>query len=216
VDSDRLQTNVARLIVVISVFGAIASWRASIWSETAATYDQQTAQEQVVAEQASARSQSTVALDLRLLGPAEEAFRSQKLLERDARRAAAAGDAQLAAELRVEARRRRLEGNTLGRYAQSGFGYEIQPDGGLTYDAEGAREFNETIDPDLEGLRPEETRRLGEEAHDRSVRLVLASATFVLALFFLTVSQLGGARRRSFAAVGILVALTGATLFALA
>ena len=215
-EGDRLQTNVARLIVVISILGAVASWRAAVWSERAGAYDQQTAQEQVVAEQARAQSRSAVAQDLRLLGPAEQAFREQVLLERDARKAERAGDARLAAELRMEARRARLEGDTLGRYVQSGVGYEIEADGGLTYDSARAVASNDLNNADLEGLRPAETKRLGDAAHDKSVTLVLASTTLVLALFFLTLSQLGGMLRRAFAGTGGAVALAGAILFAIA
>jgi hypothetical protein len=216
VDGDRLQTNVARLIVLVSILGALASWRASVWSERASAYDQQTAQEQVVAEQARAQSRAAVAQDLRLLGPAEEAYRDQVLLTRDARRAARAGDPQLAAELRTQARRRQLEGQTIARYVQSGVGFDTDPDGGLVYDAPRAVELGEMGREELESLRPAETKRLGDLAHDRTVQLVLASSTLVLALFFLTLSQLGGRLRRSFAGIGTGVAAVGVVIFALA
>lgn len=212
---DRLQTNVARFIVVVSIFGAVVSWQASERSQEASTYDQQAAQDRVVAEQARAQSRSSVSQDLRLLGPAQQSFRSEVLLRRDARRAERAGDPQLAEDLRVEARRKRLEGNTVGRFVVS-WNYDIERDGSLSYNRRQAVEFLDVNNPELEGLRPEETRHLGDEAHDKSVNLVAAATTLVTALFFLTLSQLGGSLRRGFAGVGVAVALLGAVLFVIA
>jgi hypothetical protein len=212
---DRLQTNVARFIVVVAIFGAVVSWQASERSQEASTYDQQAAQDRIVAEQARAQSRSSVAQDLRLLGPAQEAFRAQVLLRQDARKAERAGDFQLAEALRVEARRKRLEGNTVGRFVVGWF-FEIERNGALSYNSRRAVQFNDANNADLEGLRPDETRRLGDEAHDKSVKLVAAATTLVTALFFLTLSQLGGSLRRGFAGVGVAVALLGAVLFVLA
>ena len=213
---DRLQTNVARFIVVVSVFGAVVSWQASERSEEASSYDQQAAQDRIVSEQALAQSRSAVSQDLRLLGPAQQAFREQVLLKQDARKAARTGDPQLAERLRVEARRRRLEGDTVGRFVASGEIFEIEPDGSLSYNRERAIQTNDANNPDLEGLRPEETRRLGDEAHDKSVNLVLVATTLVTALFFLTLSQLGGALRKGFAGIGVAVALLGSLLLVFA
>lgn len=214
--SDRLQTNVARFIVIVSIFGAVVSWRASESSERASSFDQQTAQDNIVAEQARAQARSTVAQDLRLLGPAQQAYVAQVLLDRDARKAERAGDPALAEALRVESRRRRLEGDTVSRFLASGEGFQLARDGSLSYNQTRALQFNESSNPDLEGLRPEETRRLGDETHAKSVNLVLSATTLVTALFFLTLSQLGGALRRGFAGVGVSVALLGALLFVLA
>jgi hypothetical protein len=213
---DRLQTNVARLLVMVSILGAVVSWRASEWSETASSYDQQVAQDRIVAEQAHAQSRSKAAQDQRELAPAQSRYREVALLQQDAARAERAGDAEMAAELRVEARRAELAGNTLTRFLQSGVGFERARDGSLTYDVTRAVAINDTVDQELDGLQPEETRRLGDEAHDRSVNLVFAATTLVAALFFLTLSQLGGGMRRVFAGVGLAIAVMGTVLFAIA
>lgn len=215
--SDRLQTNVARVIVVVSIFGAVVSWRASEASEQAGSLDQQTAQDNIVVEQARAMSRSAVAQDLRLLGPAQQAYVAGVLLDQDAREARRTGGLALAEELRAEARGRRREGDTLSRYLTAGSAFEFKGRGGaLSYDRDGAIRFNDSNNPDLSNLRPAETRRLGDEAHDKSVNLVLAATTLVMALFFLTLSQLGGSLRRGFAGVGIAVTLLGALLFVIA
>ncbi len=212
---DRLQTWIARAIVVVSILGAIVGWRASVWSGNAGGYDSQTAQDRILAEQAHAQSRSFAAEDLRLLGPTQAAYSSAVLLDRQADAAARRGRTGLADDLRVQARRARVEGATLQRFVTAA-PFEVAPDGSLDYDVDAAIANGDAGQRDLVGLRPGETERLAEAARDKTSHLVLAAAVLVLSLFFLTLSQLGGPRRGVFAGGGLGVALMGAILFALA
>ena len=200
---------------MVSILGALVSWRASEWSANAGDYDQQTAQDRILAEQAHAQSRSFAAEDLRLLGPTQEAYSSAALLERQARAAQRDGDDELAADLRVQARRARVEGATLERFVTAAT-FDVGRDGTLDYDVEAAIASGDAGQRDLVGLRPRETRRLAEAARGKSEHLVLAAGVLVLSLFFLTLSQLGGSRRGVFAGGGLGVAILGAVLFALA
>ena len=153
----RLDTNVARLIVVVSIIGAVVSWRASEWSERASNQDEQATQDRIVEQQARAANRSVVAQDQRLVVRAEERYRQAELLESDARRSR--GDARLARRLRGEARRRRREGETIGRFVQSGEIPIVAEDGTLSFNQRRAVEFQDSVSSDLRGGACAPTRR---------------------------------------------------------
>jgi len=206
---DRFRANVARITVIVSILGALVSWRASESAERADGFNQQAAQDRVLEEQARAADRSTVAQDQRIIARAEDRYRQAEILKADAE--AAKGD--LKQSLAFDARRADAEGDTLYRYLSAQFP-QIEDDGNLIYDRNDAARALTAAKQDLQGLRPEEARKLGDDTQDEASNRVLVATLMVAALFFLTLAQLTRpGPRQIFAGAGVSVALAGGLLF---
>ena len=197
----RLGRWIAVLIVVVSMLGAVVSWRASVWSGTAAGLDRQATQELLTAEQARTADHAQVAQDLRLFGR----YQRERLLARITKR----DDT-----LRDEARDRAAVALALSRMLTASI--PVPKDGRVAYDTGDALRFLGTIKPDLARADPRYLSELAGRAHQKTVRLVLIGTMFIATLFFLTLAEISRSTlRRLFGAGGVALGLVATVWFVL-
>ena len=189
------------LIVLVSMLGATVSWRASVWSGTAAGLDDKAAQELLVAQDARTADLGQVAQDLRIF----ERYRARRQLASIARRKGAlAGEAQdhAAAALALSRMMTASSPSVDGE--------------GVAYDTGAALGTLASQKPDLAQADPRYLASLAADAHDKQISLVLIGLLFICTLFVLTLSQVSGLRlRRWFAGCGVALGLAATLWFLL-
>jgi hypothetical protein len=212
-EGDPFRRLVAFAMVGVSLLGAFVSYQAAKASQSAGGLDQQATQEQLVVEQSRTNTDLSVADELRLLGPYEEALRSSYLLYAQARRAQGQ-DPALVRRLDAAYSRTFREAETLGRFFALPPRTTLNPTR-IDYDPARARLILKSFDPRFQELRPAATRDAAEREHQRSVEYTRAAALLVGALFFFTLAQLLDARgrRRLLAVAGGTVALAAVVQF---
>ncbi len=197
----RLGRRVAVLIVAVSMLGAVVTWRASVWSGIASGLDREATQELLIAERAKTSNYGKVAEDLRLVGRYEW---EHQLARRE----------RAHPELSRDALDRAATATAVSRMLTASV---LTSDGSrVVYDAEAALGYLAAIEPDLAGADPQYVSGLAAKAHDKTVRLVAIGLLLLVALFFLTLAEIGsGSRRRWFSAGGLALALVATGWFVL-
>jgi hypothetical protein len=212
------RSRVAIGIVLLSIFSAVAAWRASVFDEKAVNAGARFHQELIVQQQRSRTHATAVSRDLTHFLDYERAWFMANALDRAARKPGA--DPSLARE----AQRERTAAEELLE------GFEVRrptafPDGTSSYDPAAAYKRDVTGDIELQGLRPAEALRTSEDRRHRAVDMTFVAALFVAALVLLTLAQVMVGRevemtegwRLSHMLVigGTLVTLAGVVLFVL-
>ncbi len=201
----------AVLIVAASVFGSVAAWQASSFSAKASDLDGLATQQLAQRQQIQGYYQGLVSQDVRLFGRFKQHTEQANLLNDEASRTA---DPQLAAGLHAQAKGELALARTLQGFFS--FRPTVDGQGNASYDRTSALVSLESLDPQLPGLRPDETLKRADAVHQTTIHLVGITALFIAALFFLTLAQLAKrATRDVFLVAGIAVIAVGAVLFVL-
>jgi hypothetical protein len=209
--STRFRRSIAVLIVVVSVLGAVVSWRAAVWAGIASGLDREATQTLLLVEQARTSDHGQVAEDLRVFDRYRQEFERSRLLAASARRQ----------RHRAERRRLRLQADESAAIARVLAGahtaWPPERDGRtVRYDAEAALDALAANKPDLADTDPDYLFGLARDAHDKTVQLVLIGTLLIASLFFLTVAEVIQRRmRRVFAAGGLALCLGATAWFAL-
>jgi hypothetical protein len=207
------RTAVAVAIAIVSVFGAVAAWRASVVSILASDLNEEGLLTLVQKEQVRAQLESLVDEDLRLFAEYQEHIAASRLLRRDADRVR---NPELAEDLRAQA-----QGELALARALIPFFRGATPDlggeeGDVAYDRAFVLANLQEFDPTFSELRPGRLFAQARTEHTRTVNLVLVVALFVAALFFLTIAQFARPSNRGiFAVAGGATAAVALTLFVL-
>jgi hypothetical protein len=216
-DSDArrvLRSRVALAIVALSVFSAVAGWRASVFDERSSSSSAVFHQDLLVQQQLEAKHQATVAQDITQYGELEQHWFM-------ATRPEQGGSAQTAERERVAAEQ------TVGD-----FGAEtptLNPDGTVSYDPALAYSSGVATDAQLGGLHPAAALRASNSESDQAVNMTLVAVLFIAGLVLFTLAQVTlGRRTRSepagtgrwtishtFVLAGALVAASATVLFVL-
>jgi hypothetical protein len=145
--------SIAVVIVVIALFAALGSWRASVWAGRVADFDQRAAQELIVQGELTLSISGTVAHNRRLFAAYQTQTASAGELEREAKRLRHTDPRESRARYmqaqrtRAVAETARLELGSLSAYSPS---YEMR--------------WRKEANSDLQNLRPGELHDLAEAA----------------------------------------------------
>ncbi|MGH2811180.1 MAG: hypothetical protein ACRDI1_00515 [Actinomycetota bacterium] len=206
---DRFRSFIAIAIGLISVAGAVATWRAANLGSAATDADRRAVLEAAAKEQ----SRSTTEMRVR----SNETYFARARANREAADALESladetGDLEEAGELRNEAQALRDVADNLENLTF--VGYATQDDaGGETFDQE--RNRRDLLKSDAESFQanPRKTAAEADALRLRSERLVAWIAIFALCIVLLSVGQvLGGRYRAPLAGIGMAVFVAGATL----
>jgi hypothetical protein len=214
--TDRFRAGVGVLIALVSIFGAVVVWRASVESSNASDLTQQGTQQLILQQQTRGSIEAGVARDFRLFIDFQEHVMNWRQLLSQADRQASS-DATLAADLRSQARSELSQARHIRPLMQNfdrpSFGDEqgvVAFDPGLLVKA--------LADANLEltGLRPDLTFADADSAHHKSLHLVGLAVLFAAALLFLTFAQVARRGvRGTFAIAGIAVMVVATVLGAI-
>jgi hypothetical protein len=201
--------SIALGIVLVSVMGAIMSYRASLDEEEGSKAANLSGQQEIQRESALSTDRALVDQDVRVFGRIQEHLLLSRQLLREARSATGADARELYIESQRELALARGEQSFL--QAAGLDATHAKP----RYDVRLARQQAVASDQDLERLAVDELTEEGEAAHSRVIKLVGLAALFVVSLFFLTLAEANaGAIRRGFVVLGGAVAI-GAALASL-
>jgi hypothetical protein len=211
-----LRTVAGILIVVVSVFSAVVTWRAAEASGVASDRDRQARQDLLLKRQKLDLHEADAAHDAELYASYAGHVRRAEDLEH---RAALIrlGDPQGARELDLEAQEQRAVARVLRPLF---IGLPVTPKGRLAYSREDTLSFTKAVDPELRELHPGQLRLSAERARTKWVHLVAVDTGLIAAIFLLTLSQLIRSRREGLrspsaglAFAGTLLAVTSTVLF---
>lgn len=202
-----LKSIIAILIGVVSVTGAVVTWRAALLAEYATDNDRQAVAETVLRQRGEVNAQLEVGAQQRDFARYRSDIIAADRLDADAEtlRAQGRGDDARAAE--NEATARRKEADELA--ALSGFSqYLGEDDGGLpTFDSERSRLDLVRDDIEASQVDPEQTAERADDLRSHSQRLVGWIVVFVGAVVLLTLGQVINVRfiRATLAGLGVVV-----------
>lgn len=212
--ADRFGLRIALLIVLASLGGAAVTFSVSNNSSAASDLDQRAQQEFLQKEQLLTGRESQVGEELRLAGAFQELVLTQRLLRQQADQVRA-DDPVLANVLDQEAQALEALARSTGAVFRAAFP-EVREDGTVAYDRGAALANLLAQDLNYQELHPEQRAAAADTVQAKTLQLVGVGIVFALALFFLTLAQLSRAGRRgALTAVGALVILAGAVLWAL-
>lgn len=211
-DRDRFRVWTARAIVVVSILGALVAWQASQQSEDADDLEQQALRESNFEALARDGLRAALAHDLRLVGEFEESWERARLIDE------ALESQPDSPELRLELLRQTRRHETLRQFFYAAHPSAVTAGGGkVVYGPDAIAEFQESNNPTLEELRPEQAEKASEEGRSTAVGYVRSAALLAAALFFLTLAMLTGlALRGKMAAAGVALALVAVVQFVVA
>jgi hypothetical protein len=197
----QIRSVIAISIALVSAFGALAAWRATLTSDVAAGNDSTYIQQVTQSGQEKAKLEALVDQDVRLFALYRGHVEAARRLSDEADRLRSS-DPKLASSLDAEAQGELAVANTLRGYFQAA---TIGPSD-TSYDRQYFLDYALNHDSELLSLHPAAYLKMGQTLHVRAVLLVGLVAVFVSALFFLTLAQLTRAQLRPlFASVGVAV-----------
>lgn len=202
-----LKSIIAILIGLVSVTGAVVTWRAALLAEYATDNDRQAVAETVLRQRGEVNAQLEVGAQQRDFARYRSDIIAADRLDADAEtlRAQGRGDDARAAE--NEATARRKEADELA--ALSGFSqYLGEDEGGLpTFDSERSRLDLVRDDIEASQVDPEQTAERADALRSHSQRLVGWIVVFVGAVVLLTLGQVINVRfiRATLAGLGVVV-----------
>lgn len=190
VDARRaLRARVALAIVALSIFSAVAGWRASVFDERSSSSNAVFHQDLLLQQQLEADHEGAVARDVTQYGQLEQNWFM-------ASRSAQSGSAQAAERERTAAE-------------EAGNQFEVQTptlnaNGTVSYDPASAYSSGVATDTELGGLHPAAALAASNSESDQAVNMTGVAALFVAALVLFTLAQvmLGRRPRRASLAIG--------------
>lgn len=218
-----LRARVALAIVALSIFAAVAGWRASVFDERSSSANAMFHQDVVVQQQLEANHEATVARDITQYSELEQHWFMAARLQRDAGAPGAASSTlQSAGSERVAA-----EESLANFEAQAP---QLYTNGTASYDPATAYTHDVAGDTRLGGLHPAAALRRSNSESDQAVNMTGVAALFVAALVLFTLAQVTLGRRirprgretagrwsisHTFVLAGTLLTATAAVLFTL-
>ena len=202
-----LKSIIAILIGVVSVTGAVVTWRAALLSEYATDNDRQAVAETALRQRAEVNGRLEVGAQERAFARYRSDIIAADRLDEDADALRAQGRIVEARAIANEATARRKEADELA--ALSGFSqYLGEDDGGLpTFDAERSRQDLVRDDVEAAQVDPVQTAARADDLRAHSQRLVGWIVVFVAAVVLLTLGQVINVRfiRAGLAGLGVVV-----------
>jgi hypothetical protein len=212
---DRFRIRVAVLIALVSISGALVAWRASVSSINAAALDQEAEQQLLQQQQREAVLKGQVANDLIVFSRYQEHVKSWRLLSKKAEQLRPHNPA-LADSFDTQAQGELALARSFRSYFQAGTPDFGNASGDVAYDPAFVLRNLLQSDPQLAVLHPDTTFEEAHHAHGVTVDLVAIVALLIAAVFLLTLAQFAGVGiRLFFAGIGVVVAVTGLSLWIL-
>ena len=202
-----LKSIIAILIGVVSVTGAVVTWRAALLAEYATDSDREAVAETVLSQRGEVNARLEVGAQERAFARYRSDIIAADRLDADADTLRAQGRAEDARAAENEATARRREADELA--ALSGFSqYLGEDEGGVpTFDSE--RSLQDLVRDDIEASQvdPEQTAARADDLRSHSQRLVGWIVVFVGSIVLLTLAQVINVRliRASLAGLGVVV-----------
>lgn len=194
-------------IVAVSVGAAAMGWQASIADERATHHDVVSRQDLVRLSQIKLQQLQGVDAELRTYGDYERSWLLALEQARDASVSTGAEGRRLAAAARVNA------GLALSLFDQLRLAGD-EPGSRRPYDVQAALVQAETGDADLASVEPNALRVEAREQRNRSLRMTGLAVLYVAGLVFFTLAAVtGGRRARTFAVLGVLLAVAAMAAF---
>jgi hypothetical protein len=198
----QIRSVIAISIALVSGFGALAAWRATLTSDDASTMDSTYIQQVAQRGEEISKQEATVDEEVRIYALYRQHVEAAKQLSGEANQLRTS-DSSLASSLDAQGQAELEVAHTLQGYFRAG---AVDPSTN-SYDRSTTLAYLESHDTKLQSLHPEAYLAMGEVLHRRVVLLVGLVAIFVAALFFLTLGQLSRAQLRPlFAGAGWAVA----------
>jgi hypothetical protein len=215
-EKDVFLSWVARAIVVVSILGALISWRASQSSGSADGLNQQSLRDANFEELARNEIRAFVSHDLSLLGEFEESWVREARISEELR--FRPGSQRLRVERLQELRHyQTLDQFFWGSHPTLNPKKDLSAENDLIYQPDYIAHQFEANDPTLQEVRPEEEAAAGKRARTQTVGYVRAAAMLAAALFFLTLAMLiGRGLRRKMAIIGLLITAAAVVQYILA
>jgi hypothetical protein len=205
---------VAGLIALVSMLGAGVAWSASKSSNRSSDLNQQAQQEFLLRHQILTSAQAAVGEELRRVGTFQEQINGERVLREQAKRFRKT-QPDVAAILDAQAQGQAALARTTGYYFFAAFP-KVGSDGRVTYDRKQAVRNLLTQYVVYQQLHPNETQAAANREDRKYRRTVAVGIVFVLALFCLTIAEIGARRiRYPFAGAGLLALIVGCVLWAL-
>lgn len=209
---------IAVLIGVVSVTGAVVTWRAAILAELATDKDRQAVAETVLQQRSAASAEIVLEAEGRAFARYRADLVAADRLDEEADALDKAGDGGRALEARNDAVVHRRVADELAQVRDFG-PYLVEDDAGNPVGLDTDRRRDDLVRQDSEASQvdPVQTIGQGDDLRRRSQVLVGWIVVFVGAVVLLTIAQIAGNRilRSGFAGVAVLVYLV-ATVGALA
>jgi hypothetical protein len=203
------------LIVAVTIFGAVVTWRAASAAGTAADFDQRARQAHVFGDQLKGEYESQVSYEARLFESFRSHVKTADALERDAEQLGRR-DTSLRAALRREARVHRAVARALElpfAIAPVDGAYPGDPYSRALYDARAELRSRLDEDPQLQELKPQALEEAANGARDKRLSLVAVDTVVIASIFFLTLALLAARMRREFALAGVSLATAAVVAF---
>lgn len=202
-----LKSIIAILIGVVSVTGAVVTWRAALLSEYATDNDRQAVAETVLRQKAEVNARLEVGAQERDFARYRSDIIAADRLDADAEALRGQGREIEAQAAENESTARRREADELA--SLSGFSqYLGEDDGGLpTFDVDRSRQDLVRDDTEAAQVDPAQTSKRADDLRAHSQRLVGWIAVFVGAVVLLTLAQVINVKviRAGLAALGVVV-----------
>ena len=202
-----LKSIIAILIGLVSVTGAVVTWRAALLSEYATDNDRQAVAETALRQRAEVNGRLEVGAQERAFARYRSDIIAADRLDEDADALRAQGRVVEARAVENEATARRKEADELA--ALSGFSqYLSEDEGGLpTFDAERSRQDIVRDDVEAAQVDPVQTAERADDLRAHSQRLVGWIVVFVAAVVLLTLGQVINVKviRAGLAGLGVIV-----------
>jgi hypothetical protein len=205
---------VAVLIAVVSVLGAGVAWSASISSTKSSDLNQQAHQEFLLREQILTSAEAAVGEELRRVASYQEQITGERVLRQQADRLRKTNP-DVAAILDQQAQGQAALARTTS-YFFFAASPQIDADGTVHYDRRQAIANLLSQYVIYQQLHPTATQAEANDEDAKYRHIVAVGIVLVLALFFLTVAEIGTRRLRyPFAAAGVFALVAGAVLWPL-
>jgi hypothetical protein len=202
------------LIAAVSILGAGVAWSASISSTRSSDLNQQAQQEFLLRQQILTCALAAVGEELRRVASYQEQVTAERILRQQADRLRKTNP-DVSAILDQQAQGQAALARSTG-YFFFAASPQVDTDGTVTYDRRQA--VNNLLSQYViyQQLHPKATQAEANAEDAKYRHLVAVGIVFVLALFFLTVAEIGTGRiRYPFAAAGTLALVAGAVLWPL-
>ena len=209
--SDRFDIVVTALIALVTVFGAVIAWQASLASTAADDAEQQGLLDTLAIEEGRAAHENRLYTDMQYFVRYVRHSEIAKRLRQDEAAARARGEVALADDLAGEAELY----EELAAHQTDFFDIDyVRPDG--TFDEARYLADLQLSDDEINGLDPEAVFADADAYQVQSRRLIGLISLLTVALFFYTLSQITEHRvKYPLALLGTLVFIAAAILFVL-
>jgi len=205
-----LKSLIAVLIGIVSVTGAVVTWRAALLAEFATDKDRQAVAETVLRQRSAASAEIILEAEGRAFARYRADLVSADRLDEEAASLEKGGDDARALEARNDAVVHRRVADELAQVRDFG-PYVVEDDAGNPVSLDTDRRRDDLLRQDNEASQvdPLQTISQGNDLRDRSQVLVGWIVVFVGAVVLLTIAQIIGNRflRGGFAVVAVLVYL---------